>query len=116
MTPKLQALRRVALALSVIYLPAFLPLLGVGPLRECPHCVETYLQWFPLVPTALPATLLQAGEWVSVVVALAMILGWVFALERLLRTVRIRGRILLVLGTASVSAFSALAFSQALRM
>ncbi len=44
--------RAIALALGVLYVPAVAPLF-LGPLQECDHCVETYYQYFPLVPGAM---------------------------------------------------------------
>jgi hypothetical protein len=50
--------RSLCRAAAAIYLPLLAPFL-VGPLRECSHCVETYLRAFPYLPGLLPATFLR---------------------------------------------------------
>jgi len=53
--------RCIALALGVLYVPAMAPLF-LGPLGECNHCVETYYQYFPLVPGAIGFSAFGLGD------------------------------------------------------
>ena len=62
------------------------------------------------------AVFLRAVERATVAVAIAIMVGWFVALERLLSTPRMWARFSLVFGAALVSTFLCLGFSHALRM
>ncbi len=62
------------------------------------------------------AVLLRAGGSMMVAVAIAIVVGWIVAVERGVCLPRVWTRFLLVLGTALVSTFSCLGFSYTLRM
>lgn len=59
--------RALGLAALTVWLPVLVPLVG-GVLRDCGHCVQTFLLCLPMVPGALAPTLLQVpGAWFFVV-------------------------------------------------
>jgi hypothetical protein len=67
---RLRCVRDVAL---VLWLPALVPLL-CGMLRDCEHCLYTYLAMLPIVPGAIvPALLDLRSAWWFVVAALPVL-------------------------------------------
>lgn len=106
----------VVLGLGAVYLPALVPLCGIGPLTECPHCVETYLQWLPLAPVLPTVAAFHTAGWVAGLV-------WVMVVGALgvvaLHALRWRGVgfIVLTLGLVAIaSGGMALGFASLLRM
>ena len=83
---------------------------------ECPHCVETYLWWFPITPFAAAGALLGVGDWGWVVAACVIGTAWLGGIALLAR--RARWWWLAIGGTASALASAALslAFAGMLRM
>ena len=68
--------RAFGLAALTVWLPVLVPFVG-GPLRECGHCLQTFLLFLPMVPGALAPTLLQVpGSWFFVVGGLVTLLGF----------------------------------------
>lgn len=104
-------------ALAALYAPALLPLAGIGPLNECPHCVRTYLLWFPALPGALLASPLRTiSAWLFLAAALAIAAGLAWSLAHAWRRWPRRASIAALAAASMLSAFNALAFAAALRM
>ncbi len=79
--------RAAILAAVTLWAPALVPLL-FGPLRECDHCVHTYLVCLPIVPgVLLPAFARLDGVWFFVAGALVTVVlfGGVTSVVRHLR-------------------------------
>ena len=105
------------LAIAALYAPALIPLAGVGPLNECPHCVRIYLFWFPALPGAMLASPLRTvSEWLFITAALAFAACLAWALTRAWQGWNRTAGIALLVIAALLSAFNALAFAAALRI
>lgn len=103
-------------ALAALYLPALLPLAGVGPLTECPHCVRIYLFWSPALPGALIASPLRTiSEWLHIAAALFITATFAWALAHIARRVPRAAGFALLAATAVLAAINALVFAAALR-
>ncbi len=103
-------------ALGALYLPPLVPLFGAGPLTECSHCVRTYCTWYPLVPTAVMATIVGPGESGMVVVASVIALLWLLGVFVAASSARRLVATPVILGSAILSAVSSLWFAVLLRM
>ncbi|MCP3920128.1 MAG: hypothetical protein GY711_31770 [bacterium] len=105
--------RTLANLAAALYVPQLLPFLGLGPLRECNHCLEAYAQYFPVVPGAFLAFGLghRPGHW-----AIGFTFVWTvgFLVLRALRAHRKTNIVALVL-IALLSTVNALGFTVILR-
>lgn len=110
--PRSRALREAAL---VLWLPALLPVV-TGMLRDCSHCLWTYLAMLPLAPGAIVAVLLQAQDaWfvVAAAVPTALLLAGLYAAGREAPRWLLRGlQIVVVAGVAA----QGVGLAQAIRM
>lgn len=108
-------------AASSLWLPACLPLLGLGPLTECDHCVRTYLAFLAVAPGAVPGFLCAwlfrvPSDWIHPIA-----MGTFTALELgglTLLLARIRSGVawaVLLCAVAAASAAQAFAFASMMR-
>ncbi len=68
--------RAGCLAALTLWIPVLVPVVG-GPLRDCAHCLRTFLLCLPMVPGALAPTLLQVpGVWFFVVGGLVALVAF----------------------------------------
>jgi hypothetical protein len=111
--------RRWLLACALLYLPQLLPF-AVGPLRECDHCVVTYLQLFLVLPGFLAGGLAAGGTtWVAVTLMGLVTVGVIVLLCATTgsgpeREAGSLGRVLIVVAPL-LSAANSLAIASALR-
>lgn len=105
------------LALGAAWLlPPVIPLVGVGPLTECSHCVANYLVWYPLIPAIPIAAHLGArGNSALIFAALALVCWLIVAWIIATRAPR-RGFLVYAIGTALLGIWCSLATAAALRM
>lgn len=78
------ALRSLARAAAILWLPAGLPLF-LGPLSECGHCVRIYWMVVPIVPGFIARMVVPdaVGIALAAVLTLLLLAGLTLALRRL---------------------------------
>lgn len=97
-----------------LWLPALLPF-AVGPLRECGHCVRTYLCFVPVLPGVLLGMLAPRHDWAFLAVA-ALASALLLAVATLAMRALGRHWPWLVIVLAMVSGLQAIGFAHLLRM
>lgn len=104
------------MALGSLFVPPLLPLLGIGPLTECPHCVWNYLKIYWMAPLFAPFSMLASHDRLVLVAAVGGLIIWIAALIVAVRgrTVAMRAGMLVV--SALFSAASSLGLAAGLRM
>ena len=111
--------------LAAIYPPQLLPLLGIGPLTECGHCVRAYLKLFAVAPGAVaahwlgvrtPLRALTGAEATIAVSGLIVAVFLIFPIVVIAGKLKGRWRWAFLAAVAILSAINALGISFALRM
>lgn len=99
-------LASAAIALATAYVPTLVPFVS-GPLTECDHCVDTYLELLAIVPGLAAGLLVGEGGFVVVagLTSAAIVVGTMLAARRLRNgaTIALCGPLALLIGLESAA-------------
>jgi len=105
--------RALGIAAGTLWLPCLLPIV-LGMLRDCGHCMETYLKMFAMVPGVIVPVLLRLEDVWFGVVAVAVTLGALGGLYAAAREMprgllyALQGVVMVLVGVESIGLVAAL--------